>query len=55
MKEQYTPPKYGYTDVFEEDGTFYVNRLDRYEGDSYTVVECPTKEAADAAHRLLSL
>lgn len=54
-ERKWTEPKYGYTSVFPEDGQFCVNRQDEYVGMSYTVVWCPTRDAADAARRLLEV
>lgn len=33
---------------------YLVNRLGEYMGDSYTVVWCPSRDAAEAARRLLA-
>lgn len=58
IDKNWEPPLYGYTEVFCErwskpEDEYLVNRIGRYMGDSHTVVCCPTREAAEAARRLL--
>ncbi len=57
LDSKWKEPRYGYTPVFTERGEpgFMVNRQDECVGDSYTVVDCPSEEAAKSAHRLLTL